>query len=335
MATIQDVARDAGVSTATVSRVFSAPERVLETTRSKVMEAVTRLGYEPNFAAKSLRTLRTEKILVTVPDIANPFFSQVIRGVEEAALAAGYSVLLGDTRHEETREEQYAAMFRRKEADGLIFLGHRLPDALAELVAAKGPRTPIVNGCEFRPGLAVSSAHIDNERAAGEAIEHLYTLGHTRVGAVTGPLASPISSDRLKGVLAAAQRHGRASALRVVIGDFSIESGVRQAGKLLDEPGRPTAIFCFSDEMAMGALEAIRQRGLRCPEDVSLVGFDDIRFAQYLHPQLTTVRQPKEQIGHEVVRLLLDILADRTSTLQNVTLPHQLVVRSSTAPPPT
>jgi LacI family repressor for deo operon, udp, cdd, tsx, nupC, and nupG len=334
MATIQDVAREAGVSTATVSRVFSAPELVLETTRNKVMEAVTRLGYEPNFAAKSLRTLRTEKILVTVPDISNPFFSQVIRGVEEAALAAGYSVLLGDTRHEETREEQYAAMFRRKEADGLIFLGHRLPDVLAEMVAAKGPKTPIVNGCEFRPGLAVSSAHIDNERAAAEVMDHLYGLGHTRVGVVTGPLASPISSDRLAGVLSAAQRQGRASALRMAIGDFSIESGLRQTGELLDEPGRPTAIFFFSHEMPMGALEANRRRDLRCPQDISLVGFDDIRFAQYLHPQLTTVSQPKEQIGHEVVRLLMDILAGRASALQNVTLPHQLVVRSSTAPPP-
>jgi LacI family repressor for deo operon, udp, cdd, tsx, nupC, and nupG len=333
MATIQDVAREAGVSTATVSRVFSAPDLVLEPTRQKVMEAVHRLGYEPNFAAKSLRTLRTEKILVTVPDISNPFFSQVIRGVEEAALAAGYSVLLGDTRHEEAREEQYALMFRRKEADGLIFLGHRLPDILAEMLAAKGPRTPIVNGCEFRPGLAVSSAHIDNERAAAEVMDHLYGVGHVRVGVVTGPLASPISSDRLSGVLSAAQRHGRASALRMAIGDFSIESGARQTSVLLEEPGRPTAIFCFSDEMAMGAMEAIRQRGLDCPRDISLVGFDDIRFAEYLHPKLTTVRQPKEQIGHEVVRLLLDILAGRSTALQNITLPHQLVVRNSTAAP--
>jgi LacI family repressor for deo operon, udp, cdd, tsx, nupC, and nupG len=225
-------------------------------------------------------------------------------------------------------------MFRRKEADGLIFLGHRLPNVLAEMVAAKGPRTPIVNGCEFRPGLAVSSAHIDNEGAAAEVMEYLYDLGHARVGIVTGPLVSPISSDRLAGVLAAAERRGRASALRMAIGDFSIESGLRQAGDLLDQPAPPTAIFCFSDEMAMGAIEAIRRRGLHCPRDVSLVGFDDIRFAQYLSPQLTTVSQPMEQIGHEVVRLLLDILADRASALQNVTLPHRLIVRSSTAPPP-
>lgn len=333
MPTIQDVARDAGVSTATVSRVFSAPELVLEGTRQKVMEAVTRLGYEPNFAAKSLRTLRTEKILVTVPDISNPFFSQVIRGVEEAAHAAGYSVLLGDTRHEEEREEQYATMLRRKEADGLIFLGHRLPDTLAEMVRTMGPRTPIVNGCEYRPDLGVSGAHIDNERAAIEVMDHLYGLGHSRVGVITGPLASPLSSDRLTGVRAAAERHGHAEVLQVVTGDFSIESGVRQAGALLNGALRPTAIFCFSDEMAMGALDAIRRGGLRCPEDVSLVGFDDIRFAQYLEPQLTTVSQPMDKIGHEVVRLLLDILSGRSDSLQHVTLPHQLVIRSSTAKP--
>jgi LacI family repressor for deo operon, udp, cdd, tsx, nupC, and nupG len=333
MPTIQDVARDAGVSTATVSRVFSAPELVLEGTRQKVMEAVNRLGYEPNFAAKSLRTLRTEKILVTVPDISNPFFSRVIRGVEEAAHAAGYSVLLGDTRHQEEREEQYATMLRRKEADGLIFLGHRLPDTLVDMVAAMGLRTPIVNGCEFAPDLGVASAHIDNSGAASEVMDHLYGLGHTRVGVITGPLASPLSADRLAGVRAAAERHGHAGALQVVTGDFTIESGLRQAGALLNKPRRPTAIFCFSDEMAMGALEAIRRRDLNCPRDVSLVGFDDIRFAEYLAPQLTTVSQPMDEIGHEVVRLLLDILSGRATTLQQVTLPHRLIVRSSTAPP--
>jgi len=331
MATIQDVARDAGVSTATVSRVLSAPELVAEATRARVMAAVTSLGYQPNFAAKSLRTLRTEKILVTVPDISNPFFSQVIRGVEEAARAAGYSVLLGDTRHEAEREEEYAAMLRRREADGLIFLGHRLPETLAGMVAKLGPRTPIVNGCEFSPELGVSGAHIDNERAATEAMEHLYGLGHDRVGVITGPLASPLSRDRLAGVRTAAERHGRVGGLQVVTGDFSIESGLDQAGALLDAAPRPTALFCFSDEMAMGALEAIRRRGLKCPHDVSLVGFDDIRFAPYLDPPLTTVSQPMDQIGHEVVRLLLDILSGRAEALQHVTLPHRLVVRGSTA----
>jgi len=255
----------------------------------------------------------------------------VIRGVEEAASAAGYSVLLGDTRHEAEREEQYASMLRRREADGLIFLGHRLPDTLADMVAALGPRTPIVNGCEFSPELGVSGAHIDNERAAGDAMEHLYGLGHARIGVITGPLASPLSRDRLAGARGAARRHDRTAPLAVRTGDFSIESGLAEAAALLDAAPRPTALFCFSDEMAMGALEAVRRRGLRCPQDVSLVGFDDIRFAQYLDPPLTTISQPMDEIGHQVVRLLLDVLSGRAQALQHVTLPHRLVVRASTA----
>ena len=332
MATIQDVARAAGVSTATVSRVLSNPELVAERTRARVLAAVEDLRYAPNVVAKMLRTLRTEKILVTVPDISNPFFAHVIRGVEEAAYAAGYSVLLGDTRHQPAREEQYAEMLRRKEADGLIFLGHRLPQALRPMLASLGAKTPIVNGCEFSPELGVSSAHIDNEAAAAEAMEHLYELGHHRIGVITGELASPISRDRLAGVHAAADRRGAADGLRVATGDFSVESGLEQTGRLLDAAPRPTAVFCFSDEMAMGALEAFRRRGLRCPSDISLVGFDDIRFAPHMDPPLTTVRQPKENIGHEVVRLLLDILEGRTDAVQHVTLPHALVVRESTAP---
>jgi LacI family repressor for deo operon, udp, cdd, tsx, nupC, and nupG len=331
MATIQDVARSAGVSTATVSRVLSTPELVAETTREKVMIAVTALGYAPNMAAKMLRTLRTEKILVTVPDISNPFFSQVIRGVEQAAQAAGYSVLLGDTRHEAEREDRYGEMLRRKEADGLIFLGHRLPNSLADMMQAQGPRAPIVNGCEFSPDLAVSSAHIDNERAAAEAMEHLYGLGHTQIGVITGPLASPISRDRLAGVHAAAAARGQEAALRVATGDFSIEAGVSETLALLNATPALTALFCFSDEMAMGAVDALRQHSLRCPEDVSLVGFDDIRFAKHLSPALTTVAQPMELLGQEAVRILLEILAGRMDDYQQVTLPHRLVVRDSTA----
>lgn len=332
MPTIQDVARDAGVSTATVSRVLSGSARATDETRERVMASVGRLGYAPNNAAKSLRTMRSGKILVTVPDISNPFFSQVIRGVEEAASLAGYSVLLGDTRHEDEREAQYADMLRRREADGLIFLGHRLPESLGEMVAQLGAKAPIVNGCEFSPALGVSSAHIDNERAAAEAMEHLYALGHQRVGIVTGPLASPLSRDRLSGVKAAAANRGRWG-LHVAQGDFSIESGLEQTLSLLAADPAPTAIFCFSDEMAMGALEAFRRRGLRCPEDVSLIGFDDIRYAQHLHPPLTTISQPMAAIGHEVVRLLVEVMSGRVDTVRHVTLAHQLVVRATTGPP--
>jgi LacI family transcriptional regulator, repressor for deo operon, udp, cdd, tsx, nupC, and nupG len=332
MATIQDVAREAGVSTATVSRVLSAPDVVAKATRERVMAAVASLGYAPNVAAKSLRTLKTEKILVTVPDISNPFFSQVIRGVEEAATAAGYSVLLGDTRQEPEREEQYGEMLRRKEADGLIFLGHRLPRGLAAMVQAMGPLTPIVNGCEYSPGLGVPSAHIDNAAAAFEAMEHLYGLGHVCVAVITGPLASPLSRDRLTGAREAAARRGLAEQLIVATGDFSIEAGLAHTQAVLAAAQRPTAVFCFSDEMAMGALEACRRMGLSCPADVSLVGFDDIRYAAHLDPPLTTISQPMARIGHETVRLLLEVLAGEAPVVSHVTLEHRLVVRASTAP---
>lgn len=332
MPTIQDVARTAAVSTATVSRVLTRPERVAEDTRARVLSAVEALGYEPNLAARNLRRLKSERLLVMVPDISNPFFSAVIRGAEEAAQEAGYSVLLGDTRHDPEREEQYAAMLRRREADGLLFLGHRLPATLAELVTREGPRAPVVNACEFSPELPVCSVHIDNAAAAGEAVAHLYELGHRRVGVITGPLESPLSRDRLSGAQAVAKAWGRAGTLDVRVGDFSIDSGLEETARLLDGPEPPSAIFCFSDETAMGALEAIRRHGLDCPGDVSLVGFDDIRYAAYLRPALTTVGQPMTDLGREAVRLLIDKLERRADRHVSRVLPHRLVVRDSTGP---
>jgi LacI family repressor for deo operon, udp, cdd, tsx, nupC, and nupG len=305
---------------------------VVEATRERVMAAINALQYQPNYAAKTLRTLKTNRIVVTVPNIANPFFSTVIRGVEAAAQAAGYWVLLGDTRHERAREELYASMLRRKEADGLIFLGHRLPDTLADIVEKQRGRAPVVNGCEYSPELGVSSAHIDNIKAAHEAMDLLYGLGHRRIGVITGMLASPISRDRLAGVRDCAAKHGRSNEIIVAIGDFSVESGATETRVFLASPNPPTAVFCFSDEMAMGALRAIADLGLTCPADVSVIGFDDISYSQYLRPALTTIAQPMEDIGRETVKLLLGILRGGGAQPVIKTLPHRLVIRESTGP---
>ncbi|HYM26403.1 MAG TPA: LacI family DNA-binding transcriptional regulator [Vicinamibacterales bacterium] len=333
MATIYEVAKRAGVSTATVSRVLSQPGVVSPATRRRVLQAVERLGYEPNSAAKNLRTLRTGKLLVTVPDISNPFFSLILQGIEDAAQRAGYSVLVGDTQHDEKREEGYALMLKRKEADGLIFLGHRLPKQAAELVRAMAPGcAPVVNGCEFSPRLGIPSVHIDNAKAASEAMDHLYRLGHRRIGVVTGPLVSPLSRDRLNGASARAKSARAERDFIVMNGDFSIESGALAAERLLGRRDPPTAIFCFNDEMAMGALETARRRRVRVPDDVSVVGFDDIRFARYTDPPLTTVAQPMRAIGEGTVGLLLEILNGGAPA--PITMPHTLTVRFSTAPPP-
>jgi LacI family repressor for deo operon, udp, cdd, tsx, nupC, and nupG len=333
---IYEVAKRAGVSTATVSRVLSQPSVVSPATRRKVMLAVKRLGYAPNSTAKNLRTLRTAKLLVTVPDISNPFFSLILQGIEDAAQRAGYSVLLGDTQHDEQREERYALMLKRKEADGLIFLGHRLPQEAATLVRAMAPRcAPVVNGCEFSPRLGIPSVHIDNAKAAYEAMDHLYALGHRRIGILTGPLVSPLSRDRLHGATSRAKAEEAERDFIVMNGDFSIDSGVKAGERLLGRREPPTAIFCFNDEMAMGVLEAARRHRVGVPDDLSLVGFDDIRFAQHIDPPLTTIAQPMREIGEGTVRLLLEILngGGEAAAPESVTLPHSLVVRASTAPP--
>ena len=330
MATIQDVADAVGISTATVSRALSRPDVVSDATRKKVLAAVKRLGYAPNSAAKILRTTRTGKIIVTVPDISNPFFAKVIRGVEEAAQKAGYAVLLGDTRNRIESEEQYGDMLSRREADGVIFLGHRLPDNLAKVVAAKKGRAPIVNGCEYAPGMGVSSVHINNGAAAGDAVGLLHDLGHRRIGVITGPLASPLSRDRLDGARRMARARGIASGLQIAGGDFSIESGERAATQILEGGRGVTALFCFSDDMAIGALAAIQTLGLNCPRDVSVIGFDDIATARYTNPALTTIRQPMEQLGAGTVKLLLDILRGAITRPTIETLPYELVVREST-----
>jgi len=282
--------------------------------------------------AKSLRTSRTGKLLVTVPDIANPFYSLIIQGIEEAAQRKGYAVLLGDTRHEPEREERYALMLQRKEADGLIFLGHRLPRTLGAWVRDRAATAPIVNGCEFSPHLRVPSAHIDNAAAAHQAMDHLYGLGHRRIGVITGPLVSPLSRDRLQGVMSRAASQGAKRLLSIVHGDFSIDSGIAAATQLLTQKVPPTAMFCFSDEMAIGVLDFARQRAIRVPEDLSIVGFDDIRVSRHLTPALTTISQPMLDIGRETVRLLLEILHDNKARPASITLPHKLVIRSSTGP---
>ena len=335
MSNIREVAKRAGVSTATVSRVLSRPDVVSPDTRTRVLKAVERLGYAPNLVAKNLRTLKSRKLLVTVPDISNPFFALILQGIEDTAHKNGYAVLFGDTQNDERREERYALMLKQKEADGLIFLGHRLPTLAASVVQDFAPHcAPIVNGCEFSADLGVPSVHIDNAKAASEAMGHLYDLGHRRIGVVTGPLLSPLSRDRLSGALACAKAEGADQGVLVRQGDFSIRSGTAAAADLLAQPDPPTAIFCFNDEMAMGVMGAARAMGLRVPADLSIVGFDDIRFAQCMDPPLTTIAQPMREIGEGTVLLLLEILNGNHLAPLSVTLPHALQVRGSTAASP-
>ena len=326
MVKIVDVAKHAGVSTATVSRVLNHTGFVAEALRERVEAAVTELGYNPNMAARNLRTLRSSKVLLLVPDISNPFFGKVIRGAEQAARQAGFAVVLGDTRNDPAFEDQYATMLARREVDGMIFLGHRLPQPLRELVAQRTSGVPVVNGCEPASDLGISRVHIDNVQAGRDVTRYLLDLGHRHIGVVTGPLSSPLSRDRLKG---ANDPMGACpdGVLIVRNGDFSIESGFQEARDLIASGA--TALFCFSDEMALGAMSAIRESGLDCPGDISVVGFDDVRFASFSAPTLTTISQPASEIGSRAMELLLRHIADTAAEPESVVLSHRLVIRGS------
>lgn len=333
MATIYDIARHVGVSAGTVSRALSRPEKVLPATRERIEQAAAALGYVPNTVARTLKTQRSGKILVTVPDIANPFFAQILQGAEDAALAAGYAVLLGDTQHQPAREERYAQMLLRNEADGLIVLGHRLPPTARRIVKRLGASAPVVNGCEFDPALGIPSVHIDNAAAARTAMEHLYGLGHEHVAVIGGPPENPLHQQRLEGARTAARARGRLRRLVVMPGDFSVESGYAAAKALLAHAPAPTAAFCFSDQMALGALAACRDLGVRVPEALSIVGFDDLASSRYLSPPLTTIAQPMRELGARAVGLLLAVLGgDEVPHPQ--TLEFSLMLRGSTAAPP-
>ena len=332
MATIYDIAKHVGVSAGTVSRALSRPDKVLPATRARIEQAVAALGYVPNTVARNLKTQRSGKILVTVPDIANPFFAQILQGAEDAAQAVGYAVLLGDTQHLPEREERYAQMLRRNEADGLIVLGHRLPPTAREIVQQLGDAAPVVNGCEFDPAVGIPSVHIDNAAAAGAVMDHLYGLGHERIAVVGGPTDNPLHQQRMEGVRTAAKARKRLRSLSIAPGDFSLESGHAATLALLDCETAPTAIFCFSDQMALGAMAACRELGIRVPDDVSIVGFDDLASSRYLTPPLTTVRQPMREIGARAVHLLLALI-DRVDVPLQQTLEFDLMLRGSTAAP--
>jgi LacI family transcriptional regulator, repressor for deo operon, udp, cdd, tsx, nupC, and nupG len=262
-----------------------------------------------------------------LPDIANPFFSEVIRGIEQVAHENGYSVLLGETQSSLVREKAYADMVAARQADGIITMSPRVP------AIPIGGRLPVVNACDYVKDNKISSVYIDNVAAAGAAVDYLVTLGHHDIAFIAGPSSSPICVDRKQGYHLALQRAKiSADPALTAIGDFSIEAGERAIDLLLSQGQSFSAVFCSNDEMAIGAMRALTSHGLRVPEDVSVVGFDDIRFARYTSPPLTTVAQPKNALGREAMTMLIELLNDPEVPPRKRVLSADLVVRGSTAP---
>ncbi|MGA7437682.1 MAG: LacI family DNA-binding transcriptional regulator [Luteibacter sp.] len=325
--TVKEIAAIANVSVATVSRALQRPEIVSEETRLRIHEVVKRLGYTPNALARNLRTARTRLIVALVPDISNPFFSEVIRGIEQVAYETGYSVLLGETQSNLVREQAYADMVAARQADGIVTMFHRIPNIPFE------GRLPVVNACEYVKDSAISSVYIDNVAAATNAVNYLVTLGHREIAFIAGPASSPICVDREQGYHLALERAGLTfNPALTAVGDFSIEAGERAIELFLSQGHPFSAVFCSNDEMAIGAMRALISRGLRVPEDVSVVGFDDIRFSRYTSPSLTTVAQPKNALGREAMTMLIELLNDPEVPPRKRVLSAELVVRGSTGP---
>jgi len=325
MSNIRRVAELAGVSVATVSRTLKNPDVVAPATRERVQAAVAAANYRPNGMAVQFRSRRTGNLVVLVPLIANSFFARVIAGIQQAAQAAGYRVLLCDTAGDERREREYAELVYARQADGVIQLRAFDP------FAGQGDIPPVVNACEVLAEHTWPKVRLDNRAAARCLTEHLLALGHRRIALIKGPEDSPLTLERLAGYQEALTQAGIALDPGLLHeGDFTLAAGAAAAKALLTLPERPTALFCCSDEMAIGALQILRRSGLRVPEDISLAGFDDIAFAAYTEPPLTTIAQPAEAFGQRAVAMLLEVLNGGTPAAREVVLPFELKVRGST-----
>lgn len=334
MAGIKQVAIKAGVSIATVSRAMSNPALVAEETRLKVSRAIEELHYQPNQSAQILHSRRSRRLLVSAPTIKSIFLSEVLESAHEAARKRGYNIILANSMNLSEREEEYAVMLHRGEVDGLLILGQILSKTIISLSKNQNLSSPMVNGFGHDLDLNISTVQIDNVRAAKDMADYLFGLGHKHIGIITGD-DNIIRKDRVKGVGESCAVNPSDRRYTLVEGDYSTMSGTLACNELLAQPEPPTAIFCFSDNMAIGAIEAIHQSGLTCPGDVSVAGFDDIEMSKHLYGGITSVHQPSQLLGETFIRVLVDLVEGRADKQKLIILNHSLVIRATTRAPKT
>ena len=327
--TIYDVARLAGVSTATVSRALNDTGQIAPATRLAIDEAVAQLGYHPNTAARSLVTRSTQTIALLLPDITNPFYAALASGVQERALESGHTMLLCTTEGDPEHEEHYLGLLRAKQVDGVLVDGLVLPPARITRFVRDG--LPIVCLDRDIDSTLVPLVQVNNRLGARLATEHLLSLGHTRVAHVAGAAELRISEERIAGYRDAHNAMGiPVDAELLAVGSFTEEGGYEAMESLLLGPSF-TAVFAANDLSALGVLSALSESGRAVPDDVSVVGFDDLRLSRYTTPPLTTIHQPAAEIARQATGLLLELAAGRTVDRMLHLLEPELVVRRSTA----
>lgn len=326
---MKTVAERAGVSVSTVSRALARPDLVSEATRRKIFSIVEDLGYAVNAATTNLRGARTGVVIVLISDVSNPFVGQLLKGIQNLARQAGFSILIGDDSDDPDINDGYVQQLVGHRADGVIIVTGKL----AEHEVFETGEVPVVAISErIRDGIPLVG--IDNISASTKAVQHLIGLGHRRIAHLAGPRSSKLTTDRLAGYrlgLLSADIPYDDSLVRHC--DFTLASGREMTGALLEAKSRPTAIFAASDDIAVGAMARLREAGLSVPKDMSVVGFDDVAMSEVIFPPLTTVHQPRLEMGTVAMGMILDLLEGQ-KILHDRVLPSHLVIRESTAPYP-
>lgn len=327
-ARIYEVARSAGVSIATVSRVANGTAPVDARTEKRVRAAMERLGYRPHALARGLAARRSHTIGLLITDILDPYFSEIVRGAQAQAELSDYAVLLGDASVHAAPDDVLVRRLLERRVDGLIVASSRTTEEYAALLKAEDVPVVCINGPRGQFGHAV---RIDHRAGATLAIAHLVELGHRRIAHVTGLAGVPTQEERLAAYRSALREAGlRYDPRLVVSGAGKLDESREAAGRLLELDPPPTALFAFNDRSAIGCYQAIREKGLRVGPDVSVLGFDDILMASWVEPPLTTVRQPREEMGRLAIDMLLSVLRGGSAADEVVVAPT-LVVRGSTA----
>jgi DNA-binding LacI/PurR family transcriptional regulator len=331
MNSIKDIARAANVSHSTVSRALRDSPLVNDETRAKIRKIADEQGYAVSAVARSLATKRTDTIGVVVTNVADPFTGEVVSGMDEVAQAHGYTVLLVDCYANPERELRAVRLLHERRVDGILVNSSRVGALYVSMLAKM--RVPIVLINSHQADQFVHSVMIDNLNAARAATRHLVDLGHRRIGYIGNQFGLQADTDRFAGYRQILGEMDIAFQPELVAhGDGTPEGGMLSMERLLALPEPPTAVFCYNDMEAIGAMRTVREHHLRIPDDLSIVGLDDVHLASFTDPPLTTVQQPKRQMGCMAARILLELL-DGGTPESHVVVPGELIVRQSTGPP--
>ena len=332
MVTIKDIAKTVGVSTATVSHVINETRFVSEPLRNKVNAVIEELGYQPNRIARSLVMQKTHTIGVIISDILNPFYTAVVRGLEDATSPSGYNVILCNTDEDTDKEISYIKVLLEKRVDGIALATcfrndeHPLLSRLEQVSVATIVRR--------MTRLKSDAVFADNIGGAYKAIEHLVSLGHRRISVISGPSGLSSGRERLEGVFKAFAKHGiTPNEAWMRTGDFKRESGYILAKSILSLKDRPTALFVSNNQMTLGALQAIRELGVKIPKDMSIVGLDDTDWSVLTDPPLTVIYQSPYDMGNDAGKMLLQRIFKKRKRFKTKIIPAELIERESSAPP--